>query len=223
MMSEDENTQLKLLLSRRLQDQTSDPEAADRLAKSIFDVALTWRPDETPVQTVDTIIAFALGLREEVPDEPMAVAGPVNEDIAASVVALANQRPGVRIYAQWEIARVLHGKYNLANAVSIERQSDENGQLYLSTWGVAQQAIDDVGGDPSALGKVAVMAHTDHAWRCVNFCRALGIDAYVASGISLATGYDPLSVQPFTITADNWLIYDLALRVGGERQRILGF
>jgi len=219
-MTEDEA--LRAAIARRLRGQLSDAAAADRLAAILFDTALTWRPEEIEVEDADTVIAFALGLREEDPAHPIAVAGPVNEEIAASVMAIVEKRPGVRVYAQWEIARVLHGRFGLDQAVSIERQNGPDGELYLSTWGVAEQSIAH-GGGTAALGKVLAVGHHDHVWRCVQFCRVLGLDAYAPADIALAKSYDEKSTQRFTLTADDWIIYDLCVRMQGERHRQMGF
>jgi hypothetical protein len=220
-MTKKDNVLLAAMVER-LQGQLSDPAAAARLAQYLFDVALTWRPATVALDQVDTIIAFSLGLREEVDGDPMAVAGPVNEEIAGIVADMAAKRPEAQIYAQWEIARVLHHRYGLAEVFSVERVINERGMVYLSTQGVAEGAIAEAGSDPAALGITAAVGHHDHAWRCVDMCRRLGIDAYVAEGVQLATGYDARSAQNFTHTPDIWQIYDLAIRVGQERGKLIG-
>jgi hypothetical protein len=209
-------------LTARLQGQLSDPKAAEAFARYVYDVVLTWRPPAIPVETADTVIAFSLGLRAEDVDDPMAVAGPVNEQITAAVVEIARRNPAIRVFAQWEIARVLHLRHGMTNAFSVERVVTPEGTTYLSTRGVAEGAIVEAGGDPSALGKTVVAGHHDHAWRCVDVCRRLGIDAYAPEGIPLATGYDDQSLQNFTHSPDVWQIYDLAIRIGEERVRRIG-
>lgn len=217
-----EDRELRDALAARVRRQVSDPDAGDRLAAYLFEVALTWRPEEISLDSIDTIIAFSFGLRNEDETDPMAVAGPVNEEIAAVVADLANRRPQAKVYAQWEIARVLHGRYGLTRAFSVERVRDANGIIYLSTRGVAEGAIAHAGNVPAALGTVATVGHHDHAWRCVDVCRRLGLDAWVAQGVALPTRYDGQSLQNFTHSADVWQIYDLAIRIGEERQRRIG-
>ena len=217
-----EEERLRTAMALRLRRQLSDPDAADRLAAWLLEVALTWRPVETQVASIDTIIAFSFGLREEDPSDPMAVAGPVNKELAALVASLAARLPEAKIYAQWEIARVLHGRYGLKQVVSIERVVNGKGIVYLSTRGVAEGAIADAGGDPAALGRVCAVGHHDHAWRCADVCRRLGLDAYVAADVPLPMSYDEHSIQNFTRSADIWQIYDLAVRVSEERHRLIG-
>ncbi|MEJ0037964.1 MAG: hypothetical protein WDO68_18125 [Gammaproteobacteria bacterium] len=209
-------------VTRRLVAQVGDPAAAARLAQYLFDVALTWRPPTIPVASIDSIIAYSLGFidREDPTLEPLP--GPINEQLADCMAKLVAAAPRAKRYAQWEVARVLDSKYGMKDVVSLERLYTDKGEMiYLSTAGVTDQILEREGG-PAALGKTAVIGHHDHAWRCWDVCKRRGIDAYAAEGLQLPTDYDPRSGQNFTRNADVWQIYDLAIRIGDQRRRLIG-
>ncbi|MEJ1964522.1 MAG: hypothetical protein WDO56_24420 [Gammaproteobacteria bacterium] len=209
-------------VTRRLVAQVSDPAAAARLARYLFDVVLTWRPPTIPVASIDSIIAYSLGFRLHEDESIEPAPGPINEQLADCMAKLAAAVPRAKLYAQWEVARVLHSKHGLENVVSIERVYTEKGEMtYLSTAGVTEQILTMAGG-PASLGRTVVIGHHDHAWRCWDVCKRRGIDAYAAEGLQLPADYDPLSGQSFTRSADVWQIYDLAVRIGEERRRLIG-
>ena len=80
---------------------------------------------------------------------------------------------------------------------------------YLSTDGVAEAVVKHEGG-ATALGVVGVVAHRDHAKRCVLTSRARGMDAYVAREVELPVIYDAQSGQPWTRNRELYLIHDMA-------------
>jgi hypothetical protein len=213
-----DNAALQGLLTAALEAQLGDRETAGITARRIVEVALSWSPPSAPMARLDGIIAYAFGnrLRPEAAtsvdaplDDRLADPGPVNAGLADVVAALHRQRP-VRIYAQWEIARVLRDRHGLPDVVSIEPEIGPEGQIiYLSTDGVARAAaaIDRARPDPAAA--LAVVAHHDHARRCVQITRAAGFEAFVAADIPLPADYDPLSGQTWTRRRDIYLLHDM--------------
>ena len=152
-----------------------------------------------PLVTVSTVLAFAFGNRDD--GRP----GPVNEALAAVVadIALAT---GAKVIAQWEIADVLVATHGLpaagATAIRPVRQADGT-VVYLSTRGVVEAAVAIAGG-ADQLGPTAVVAHADHAQRCLRRCRSLGVDARLPEGVELPKIYDPESGQPWTRSRDRY-------------------
>ena len=99
----------------------------------------------------------------------------------------------------------------MADVVSIEPVYLPDGTLeYLSTDGVAAEVIGHEDGAIAAMGTVAIVAHRDHAKRCVQISRRHGMEAIVAAEVELPAIYDPLSGQPWTRRRDIYLAHDLA-------------
>ena len=213
-----ENAALQGLLAAALEAQLGDRETAEITARRILETALSWTPPTAPMARLDGIIAYAFGNRlrpaaaasVDAPlDERLADPGPVNAGLADIVAALHRLRP-VRIYAQWEIARVLRDRHALQEVVSIEPELGDDGRIiYLSTDGVARAAaaLDRARADPAAA--LAVVAHHDHARRCVQITRAAGFAAFVAAEVPLPSDYDPQSGQTWTRRRDIYLLHDM--------------
>lgn len=205
-------SELQDLLHQRLTEELGEADAAARLTHQILDIALSWRPSQTPAAQITAIVAYAFGNRprEGAGPNDLADPGPVNEALAQAVLAIHRLNP-VQIYAQWEIARFLVGQPGMADMVSIEPVYLPDGSLeYLSTDGVAAEVVRHEGGAGSAMGTVAVVAHRDHAKRCVQISRRHGMDAHVAAEVELPAVYDALSGQPWTRRRDIYLAHDLA-------------
>lgn len=205
-------SELQDLLEQRLTEELGEVEAASRLAGQILDIALSWRPPQAPAAQISRIVAYAFGNRprEGAGPNDLADPGPVNEALAQAVLAIHRRNP-VKIYAQWEIARFLVDEPGMADVVSIEPAYLPDGTLeYLSTDGVAAEVIGHEDGAAAAMGTVAIVAHRDHAKRCVQISRRHGMDAAVAAEIELPAIYDPLSGQPWTRRRDIYLAHDLA-------------
>lgn len=187
----------------------------------IFDIYLISKPKECPIHKVTSILAFSFGNRANgksgnsvLPHEQEALAdpGPINEQLADAVYELYSQQP-VPIYAQWEIARFLESKYQLANVVSIEPKFTSARKIeYLSTLGVVQQAVVIAQG-AATLGTCAVIAHHDHVRRCVMTAQSCGVYAFKAEGITLPTDYDPKSGQVWTRSRARYVPLDFAARL----------
>jgi hypothetical protein len=143
--------------------------------------------------------------------------GPINELLADAIFALLQIKP-VTVFAQWEIAHYLTLKHGLHDVVSIEPSVGRAGDLiYLSTEGVARAVIGAAGGDALSLGTVAIVAHRDHAKRCVQISRAVGMNAYVAEEVALPVVYDPLSGQTWTRRRQIYLLHDMCAQLMAHR------
>ena len=211
-----------------LADQLGDEALGRRIAAHLLEAGANWRPPTRPVAEADSLIAYAFGNRPRQcpappPDAPLTdrldEPGPVNAALAQVVADLHAIRPA-RIFAQWEVAHFLKTRHGLTGVVSIEPVLSPGGQvIYLSTDGVATAALAAGGGD---LGKVAVVAHRDHAKRCVKVSRAAGLDAFVAADIPLPADYDPQSGQAWTRSREVYLLHDLAAQFMGLRAEAIG-
>ncbi|WP_461665608.1 hypothetical protein [Gordonia sputi] len=138
--------------------------------------------------------------------------GPVNEALAESAIRTRGNRT-IPIYAQTEIARVLHAKFHAAGVVEIPPDRKPDGTLvYLSTNGVAAKVAQLRG--PSARVDVAgIVAFSDHQWRAVYTTRANGLDAYAPVDIAMPSTYDPFSGQDWTRSRSAYLPRDYAARL----------
>lgn len=200
------------LMKRRLAAELDDPSVAETEAAHLREIGFHWTAPARPASGFKTIVAYSFGNRLQANASPKILPepGPVNEELADTVHALYQQSHAT-IYAQWEIARFLQSKHHLTSVVAIEPVVAPDGTItYLSTDGVAEDVIKRNSGKASSLGKVAVVAHRDHAKRCVQTSRARGMDAYVAQGVTLPVTYDPSSGQPWTRRRDLYLIHDMA-------------
>lgn len=205
-------SELQDLLEQHLTEELGEAQAAARLTGQILDTALSWRPPQTPAAQITRIVAYAFGNRprEGAGPNDLADPGPVNEALAQAVLAIHRLNP-VKIYAQWEIGRFLVGQPGLADMVSIEPVHLPDGSLeYLSTDGVAAEVVRHEDGAAGAMGTVAIVAHRDHAKRCVQISRRHGMDAHVVAEVDLPAVYDALSGQAWTRRRDIYLAHDLA-------------
>ncbi len=211
-----------------LADQLGDEALGRRMAAHLLEAGANWRPPTLPMREADSIIAYAFGNRPRQgpvppPDAPLMdrldQPGPVNAALAQAVADLHAIKPA-RIFAQWEVAHFLQTRHGLSDAVSIAPVLSPDGQvIYLSTDGVATAALAAGGG---VLGKVAVVAHRDHAKRCVKVSRAAGMEAFVAADIPLPADYDLQSGQAWTRSREVYLLHDLAAQFMGLRAEAIG-
>lgn len=205
-------SELQDLLQQRLTEELGEAEAAARLTGQILDIAVNWRPPQAPATQISRIVAYAFGNRPRDGAGPndLADPGPVNAALAQAVLAIHRLNP-VKIYAQWEIARYLVDQPGMADMVSIEPVYLADGTLeYLSTDGVAAEVVRLEDGASAAKGVVAIVAHRDHAKRCVQISRRHGMEAVVAAEVELPATYDPQSGQAWTRRRDIYLAHDLA-------------
>ena len=149
----------------------------------------------------DCIIALSFG--QGANDTP----GDTNEGLAAIINDLyqgAKNKP--LILAQWEIADVLKGKYNINVACRAAR--DPNGD-YLSTHGVLKQFRSYILNEGPDLSRFIVVAQADHAFRVRWMMQNLGYALPITYGPArplvgwkefncAPLGYSNLSTQPWT-------------------------
>lgn len=211
-------------------EHVDDPAATARLAGWLESALAAWSPPTAPFAGMDRIVAYAFGNRPRPADRPlagdpladqMADPGPVNAALAETVAALLAIRP-VRVYAQWEVARFLAERHGVRDLVSIEPRLGPDGVIaYLTTQDVALAAVAAEPAGAAGMGAVAVVAHRDHAGRCVEISRAAGMDAFVAAEVPLPVAYDPQSGQPWTRRRDLYLLHDLCAQLAARRAAAL--
>lgn len=188
------------------------------IARMLGEDILSWRPPEVPPGQITTILAFTFGNRMQ-PNgnrEP----GPVNEALADIVVRL-HRETGAPVYAQWEVADAVGGRLPQDKLVAIYPERDERAEpRYLSTAGVVEEIVRRTGG-PAALGAVAIVAFSDHAWRCVATARRRGLAAALPAGYPMPAEYDPRSGQPWCRTRLAYLFHDIAIRAAERRDALI--
>ena len=216
-------------LRGRLAAQLGDEASAEQILPYILDFALTWLPPVAPIGELDLIIAYGFGNRPnaasgETPTDgsnqtALPDPGPVNEQLADTVMAVYARKP-MPVYAQWEIARFLHAKHGLSQAVSIEPIIAADGSItYLSTDGVAAKVLELNGNNPAAMGKVGVVGFRDHIKRCVQTTQGRRMQAFAPAGIDMPGTYDPQSGQAWTRRRDLYLLHDMYAQVATLRGR----
>ncbi|ATL68938.1 hypothetical protein [Nocardia terpenica] len=180
-------------------------------------------PNVTDMWTVPTIapdrltliIAYSFGNRIPAgadPERTEGEPGPVNEALAAAVVAARGDR-AIPVYAQTPIADVLRARYGLTDVVPLAADRRPDGTLaYLSTDGAAAKVAALRG--PLVAGDTAgVIAFADHRWRATRTTAAHGFRAYAPAGIAVPDRYDPESGQPWTRSRIAYLPTDYAARI----------
>lgn len=201
-----------------------------RQAHPDIDVGFTWDLPTIAAARIDRIVAYGFGNRANaasgntptnganqtaLPDP-----GPVNEALADAVYAIRRLK-SVKVYAQWEIARFLASKYQMADVHSIEPVVAADGSItYLSTDGVAA-AIVALEGGGAAMGGVAVVGHRDHAKRCIQTSRARGMAAAAVAEVPLPTLYEPQSGQAWTRRRDLYLVHDMYAQFATLRANLI--
>ena len=169
--------------------------------------ALSWRAPTVPLEGVRTIIGFTFGNRM-LPSgnrEP----GPVNAALADIAVRL-HDATGAPVHAQWEVAEAVGDRIPATALMPIYPGRDaQHEPRYVSTGGVIEEILARNGGDPAALGTVAIVAVRDHAWRCAAICRRHGLQAGLPEGWPMPDLYDKSSGQPWTRDRLAYLLHDL--------------
>lgn len=212
------NNILKSAIYDRLFTQFEQAELAEKMTNYILDVGLDWQLPEIGAQQINRIVAYAFGNRpnalsgnsagsadklQDLPDP-----GPTNEKLADTVYEIYQLNP-VPIYAQWEIARFLKDKYKLNDINAIEPIKNDDGTItYLSTVGVAEAIIKQEGG-ADKMGNVAIVAHRDHAKRCILTSKQCGMNAYAVKEVKLPIEYDSQSGQAWTRDRQTYLLHDM--------------
>ncbi|WP_460729316.1 hypothetical protein [Nocardia heshunensis] len=159
-----------------------------------------WTVPMAPAESATLIVAYSFGNRIPAGVDPARTVGepgPVNEALAAAVVAVRGDR-AVPVYAQTEIAEVLKQRYGMADVISIDPDRAADGTLvYLSTDGVAAQ-VAALRGDSVATDAAAVVAFHDHQWRATQTTAKHGFRAFAPEGVDMPDQYDPQSGQTWT-------------------------
>lgn len=168
-----------------------------------------------PASSATLILAYSFGNRMPAgadPDRTIGEPGPVNEELAAAVMAARGDR-STPVYAQTEIAQVLRTRYGLTDVVAIDPVRDADGKLiYLSTDGVAAK-VAELRGGAAATDRVAVVAFQDHLWRATATTAKRGFTAFAPEGVTMPSTYDPQSGQLWTTSALLYLPTDLLGRL----------
>ncbi|AVR10456.1 lipoprotein [Burkholderia thailandensis] len=214
----------------KLTAELNDAPSAAAIAPYLMDIGFTWDLPTIAAARIDRIVAYGFGNRANaasgntptnganqtaLPDP-----GPVNEALANAVYRIRRLKP-VKVYAQWEIARFLASKYQMADVRSIEPVVAADGSVtYLSTDGVAA-AIIALEGSAAAMGNVAVVGHRDHAKRCIQTSRARGMKAAAVAEVPLPTLYDPQSGQAWTRRRDLYLVHDMYAQLATLRANLI--
>lgn len=196
----------------------NDPSPAAIEVPFLLDVGFKWSPPSRAAASIRTIVAYSFGNRLPTTASAAPEPGPVNAELAETVYRLY-ERSSAAIFAQWEIAHILKTRYPRLEVTSIEPVTGPDGKVvYLSTDGLAEAVVTRAK-QPAALGTVGVVAHRDHAKRCVLTSRDRGMDAFVAADLPLPVTYDPQSGQPWTRRRDLYLLHDMAAQFMRLRAR----
>lgn len=223
-------------IRRRLARELGDEELAAAVASSIdetllqrladVDIAttplLTYRPPTAPDDRIDSLWILAFGYRilesadgadlaGGIPPMDRLAPGPVNERLARLAADFVSRRP-VPIIAQWEVADEL-GAIGVADVISVTPDRGADGSVvYLSTAGVIDKGRRLAAAAGVDTGRAGLLAHADHAGRCLLTAAAAGLDAVVPDGVDLPAVYDPASGQPWTRRRADFIPVDLMAR-----------
>ncbi|MFJ2837990.1 hypothetical protein ACIO52_21780 [Nocardia sp. NPDC087230] len=174
-----------------------------------------WTAPAGPAESATIVLAYSFGNRIPAGVDPareVGAPGPVNEELAAAVVAARGDRD-IPVYAQTEIAEVLVSRYHLTDVVSIDPVRATDGTLvYLSTEGVAAK-VAELRGPSMKSDAVAVVAFADHQWRATHTTIKQGFHAFAPAGVTMPSTYDPESGQAWTRSASVYRPNDLVSRL----------
>lgn len=206
------DAELQRQMLGKLTNELNDRATATDETGYLFDTFFAWTPPTVDAAGIHTIAAFSVGNR--VPTSGTTpVPGPVNEAIADAVFQL-RQKVSVPIYAQQEVASVLASKYGLtAGVTSIATPAPAAGSPIPTPDGVAA-AIVKQAGSAAALGKVAVVTHSDQASIAVRVSAAAGMQAAVPAGLTLPSLYDTSASMPALRRRDLYLMSNAGVQLG---------
>ncbi|MEV6774176.1 hypothetical protein AB0N05_36625 [Nocardia sp. NPDC051030] len=174
-----------------------------------------WTIPTAPAESATLIVAYSFGNRIPAGVDPATTIGepgPVNADLAATVMAARGDR-NTPVYAQTEIAEVLKSRYGLTDVIVIDPERQPDGTLvYLSTDGVAAK-VAELRGAAVSTDAVAVVAFRDHLWRATATTAKHGFNAFAPQGLPMPDTYDPLSGQAWTTSPFLYLPTDFAGRL----------
>ncbi|CAH0536553.1 hypothetical protein [Vibrio marisflavi] len=210
------DTQLEQGLVEKLTVQLEDKPAAEYAAKFILNQLLTWKGKELSVNQADSILAYSFGNR--VLPNGNQTPGPMNQELANTVVEIYKQT-GKPVYAQWEIATAIGKRIPSDKLFYINPVVNSDGSVtYLSTIGVAEEAVKLSGGD---LGKTIVVAFYEHSLRAIDTSKEFGIEAYAPKEIELPHHYDAQSGQAWTRDKNTFIMHEISNRSANERTKLI--
>ena len=206
---------LKELLTTHQLDLLQLTEGDEELSQwlvELFEQLLSWHlTPSAQLQDGQAVVAFSFG------QGPHRQPGGTNRALAAIIQNICQQYD-VEIYAQWEIAELLQedGCDVAYTAVS------EN--TYLSTRDVWSQIQAEWARAKTKHNTIILVAHPDHQYRCHTLLSLAGYDVLVPDlSIFLpqgweafccdSHGYDPNSTQPWTRSRQDFLPYELRVRL----------
>lgn len=196
-----------------------DAMLAERLAKWLVEDTLSWHTTLIERSSIDTLVAFSFGNRIN-PNgnrEP----GPVNRALADILIDLHKDN-AAHIYAQWEIAEAVGTRIPARSITPVfPTQNVLAEPVYLSTDGV-MTAISRLTKREPQLGRVGIVAFSDHQFRCVTVARRHGLDAFAPAGVSMPSEYDTKSGQPWCRNRLAYLLHDIAERINTRRADAIG-
>ena len=206
-------------LAAHLASELRNSDVARELASAIMQDALSWHAPEFAPERMRAIFAFTFGNRM-LPNGNR-VAGPVNERLAECALRL-HRGSGAAVYAQWEIAELLHGRIAEDALTPIFPGRDPRGEpVYLGTGAVIADIAARVG-DPASIGPVGVVAFADHLYRAVAGARQAGFNAWAPVGMAMPAEYDADSGQAWCRSRLAYLLHDIMLRVADRRAGLVG-
>jgi len=243
-LSESLKNELRKHLLEELSDKNHEQEtlaAIDAFVEMLKDYALQWCENKfTLLEDVDKInkpeavVACAFGYRRKLNGniDP----GPMNEELAEIAIKYYKHW-GCPVFAQWEIAeKIVSKSSDIANDklyFIYPSINEEDATIkYLSTKDIffnvktinvyqknASGNFEQCAQKPKIPNKViVVIAHRDHALRCLRIARDLEFEAQALFN-DLPVWYDKDSAQPWTTSRQNYLIHDFGSRFSGYRRK----
>jgi hypothetical protein len=188
---------------------------AVKLARFIARELLVWKVPTGGLTNVEGVIAFSFGNRPRKSGTP--APGPVNQRLAQAVIRVFKQT-GCRVFAQWEVAECIGPAIPPGRVCSItpDMSADGRSLKYLSTIGVILKVKRQIGRARKSR-PILVVAHQDHAHRCLALLHQHGFKNVRVPPFRLPRGYDRRSGQPWTRARHRYLLHELVSRLNEYR------
>ena len=195
-----------------LEQQNYNSEISGNLAEYIVKSTLCWSPQKIDVKKADYIIGFSFGNR--IDKEGNRLPGPMNQQIADLIVKLYKINP-IPVYAQWEVQKSIGLRIPSDKITTIYPEISPTGDvIYLSTVGVINNIINDIGKEKVDSKNFIIAAFREHAPRCAMLCQKHGLkNSFVPKTFELPDKYDLESGQPWTRDKFKYMIYDMQCRL----------